>query len=195
MLLKQGYKAHIPRSSSGTSWRLRDIHFSHVDGSVSFSHLNFISFVNDKTLIGYDDCEQHYEHLLRNRNFMHLASTGFQKSKNSNSPIFIKLGISDLVNNLTFQSFDNGRIWWSVWQGCVVCIILDIHVIYCVGGQLVHKCIMCPVVSALARCIKYIYIMNLQFLNNVIIIKTEFNLPRTLVSRRIILSCSDLLVF
>ena len=40
-----------------------------------------------------------------------------------------------------------------------------------------------PVVSALALAwlIKYIYILNLQFLNNVIIIETEFNLPWVLV--------------
>ena len=63
------------------------------------------------------------------------------------------------------------------------------HVIYWVDTfvdrQLVPKGIMRPVVSALALAwlIKYIYILNLQFLNNVIIIETEFNLPRVFVTQ------------
>jgi hypothetical protein len=54
-----------------------------------------------------------------------------------------------------------------------------------VDRQLVPKGIMRTVVSALALVwlIKYIYILNLQFLNNVIIIETEFNLPRVFVTQ------------
>jgi hypothetical protein len=48
------------------------------------------------------------------------------------------------------------------------------------GGLLVSEIIICPVVSvsALTWFIRYMYHWNLQFLNNVIIIKTKVLLPR-----------------
>jgi hypothetical protein len=50
----------------------------------------------------------------------------------------------------------------------------------CVDGLLVFDSIIRPVVnsSALTWLIRYIYYWNLQFLNNVIIIKTKVYLPR-----------------
>ena len=69
--------------------------------------------------------------------------------------------------------------WWQqgfeVYPTCIQSYWVDTVA----GELLVPEAIIHPVVSALTWFIRYVYYWNLQFLNNVIIIKTKVLLPQT----------------
>jgi hypothetical protein len=63
-------------------------------------------------------------------------------------------------------SFDLERTWWQLFQKRVMCTQFDIYVLIIITGY--HP----PSASTLTWFIRYVYYWNLQFLNNVIMIKT-----------------------